>query len=83
MKDVLMKLRKFRDCSYGTFNSTLKKMAFSTSTSETSENLFLFVFILLFVSLESVYLRMQWEINCRTGNIRLEHGGSKEREKQP
>ena len=62
---MFMKLRKIRDCLYGIYNFTLKNICSSTSTPETSENVFLLVFIWSFVSF-GVCIRMQCEIKFQT-----------------
>ena len=56
IKNVFSKLRKL-------FNFTLKSMDFSTSTSEANENVFSFVFKLLFVSL-GVCIYVQYFFNA-------------------
>ena len=56
IKNVFSKLRKL-------FNFTLKSMDFSTSTSEAYENVFSFVFKLLFVSL-GVCIYVQYFFNA-------------------
>ena len=56
IKIVFSKLRKL-------FNFTLKSMDFSTSTSEANENVFSFVFKLLFVSL-GVCIYVQYFFNA-------------------
>ena len=56
IKSVFSKLRKL-------FNFTLKSMDFSTSTSEANENVFSFVFKLLFVSL-GVCIYVQYFFNA-------------------
>ena len=51
MKNVFMKRMRIKNLLKGIFNSALQKnIDSSTSTSETSENVFLFVCIFLFVS---------------------------------
>ena len=45
-----MKLRKIKNCWWETFNTVLKNIGSSTSTSDTSDDVFPFVFILPFVS---------------------------------
>ena len=56
IKNVFSKLRKL-------FNFTLKSMDFSTSASEANENVFSFVFKLLFVSL-GVCIYVQYFFNA-------------------
>ena len=56
IKSLFSKLRKL-------FNFTLKSMDFSTSTSEANENVFSFVFKLLFVSL-GVCIYVQYFFNA-------------------
>ena len=55
IENVLMKLRKTSNCLKRNFFSTYKNMYSSTSISQTSENVFLFVFISSFVTLEYVF----------------------------